>query len=329
MIPQLVHYLEELSLNLKLDPRQARSIVREMYTHLDERVRDLRQQGIPSDEAVKRAIQEFGRPENVAREMCEVHDQGSWTAGLLAGTPHLLVAFLFTSRQWQDFRWLAFFLTVAVGVTIFAWWKGKPVWMYPWAGYSLSLPLATSAIAVMALVQGGLLLSRGSPTPVPVWVYLGLVAYVPMGLWMVISTSIKVAKRDWIFASLMVLPFPILVRWLMSLQVDGQALVYNRPSFWVAGDSSTALAFLALAMMAVVFVHLKQRKLKVVLLVMATPAAFLIAAQSIPGSPGLLALLVFATLSGLFMLTPALFNQKSGTEERSIGPWLGEWFNSR
>ena len=46
MLPaRLVNYLEELSAHLRLDPLRERQLLREMHTHLEDRVADLRTQG--------------------------------------------------------------------------------------------------------------------------------------------------------------------------------------------------------------------------------------------------------------------------------------------
>ena len=228
MVPGLAKYLEDLSRHLRLDPLRERQIIREIYTHLEERVQDLEGRGRPREEAVEEATRGFGRPKALAEEIEQVHNSGRWADAALAAMPYLAVSFLFAFNLWQSFAWLTVFLAVSVGMTLLGWWRGKPHWMYPWAGYSLALPLVSGIIAVAAVGQGGWGLLRGDGLALPLWVYGGLLLYIPLSLGMLLSVMRQVVRRDWIFASLMILPFPILARWILSLQVEGSALVYVR-----------------------------------------------------------------------------------------------------
>lgn len=332
MVPGLVRYLEDLSLHLRLDSRREGRIIREMYSHLEDRVLDLEREGLSREQAVQEATRGFGKPQAVAQEMYRVHSTGSWADALLAATPHVGVFLLFALQLWQSFAWLAAFLTASVAVTLIGWWRGKPQWMYPWAGYSLALPLVSGMIAAVAVGRGGWGMLHGQALALPLWMYAGLLAYIPLSLWMLLSAVRRVIRRDWTFASLMILPFPILVRWILSLQVEGSALVYGRPAFAPEADTAIALVFLCLAAMPILFVRLNQRRLKIAALVAATPPSFIVAAANMPGSWGVPWLLLFSLVPVLFLLAPALVDMKLGrgsshyhaSLERRIEGTLGE-----
>ena len=325
MVPELVRYLEDLSIHLRLSPLRERQLIREVYTHLEDRVQDLTAEGVPMDDAVERATQGFGRPEAVAREMHQVHSIGTWAEALLAASPYAGVFLLFGLHLWQSLAWLAVFMGVSVGVTLIGWWRGKPPWMYPWAGYSLVLPLVSGIIATASVAKAGLALVSGDPLALPVWVLLGLLVYIPFALWMVVSVMIKVIRLDWIFASLMFLPFPILVRWMLSLQFEGNALSYSRPGFEAGADLTIALVFLSLALLPIIFVRVRQRRFKIGALLFAAPVSLVVAAFNTPGDIGLASLLLFPVLAVLFLLTPALLDAKIGRGSGKVRADRSRW----
>ncbi|MCH7552605.1 MAG: hypothetical protein IIC82_01210, partial [Chloroflexi bacterium] len=88
MVPELVKYFEDLSVHLRLSPVKERELIREMHTHLEDRIQDLQEQGRSRAEAVEEATRGFGRPETVAKEVYEVHAVGTWGEALLAATPY-------------------------------------------------------------------------------------------------------------------------------------------------------------------------------------------------------------------------------------------------
>ena len=77
--------------------------------------------------------------------------------------------------------------------------------------------------------------------------------------------------------------------------------------------------FLGLAALPVLFVRLRQRRLKIAALVLGTPPSVIVASVSIPGSWELPGLLFFAALSVFFVLTPALLDMKMGRERVALG----------
>lgn len=123
----------------------------------------------------------------------------------------------------------------------------------------------------------------------------------------------------------MLLPFPILARWMLSLQVEGNTLSYQRAALGPEADAAVALVFLALALMPVIVLHLPSRPLKIAALLLATPPSFLIAAYNTPGYTGLWGLLLFVLLAVLLLLSPAVLDRKVGRNSNRQG--LGAWPN--
>ena len=325
MVPELVRYLEDLSLHLRLNPLRERQVIREMYTHLEDRVRDLEERGQSRQEAVAEATNKFGKPVAVAQELSHVHSDRSWGNAALAAAPYVGVFFLFALHAWQSLPWLCVFLSVSVGTTLAGWWRGKPQWMYPWAGFSLLIPMVTGIIAIGAAWQEGAAFLRGEGMGVPAWALLGLLAYIPFSLWMLISVMLKVIRFDWLMASLMLLPFPILVRWMLSLQFEGSALAYNRTAFDPDADLIVALVFLVLAALPVLFVRVLHRPAKIAALVLVTPPSFIIAAYNTPGNSDFWALTLFAILALLVLLLPAFLDWRVGRGSTSYRNSRSRW----
>ena len=325
LIPGLARYLEDLSVHLRLDPLRERQVIREMYTHLADRVAELETEGLPRHKAVEEAIASFGKPRAVAHAMQGVHAAATWLDAALAAAPYLFVSLIFALHLWDSLPWLMTFMVAAVGVTLIGWWRRKPPWLYTWAGYALVLPLVTGIIAGAAVGNAGWRIIHGQDTLFPLWVIGGLLIYIPLSLSMLVSVLVRVIHFDWVYASLMLLPFPVLARWMLSLQVEGSALSYPRAALDPGNDAAIALVFLALALLPVIVMRLPNRPLKIVALILATPPSFLIAAYHTPGYTGLWGMLLFVLLSVLLLLSPAYLDRKVGRGSHSHRQRLGAW----
>jgi hypothetical protein len=89
--PELKGYLEGIRYRLRLDPAAEKKIVRELYTHIEDRAQELKAAGLSQPEATKSATERFGRPGAIAAEIYKVYSKGSWRVALLAAIPHLLI----------------------------------------------------------------------------------------------------------------------------------------------------------------------------------------------------------------------------------------------
>lgn len=312
MIPGLVRYLEQISIHLRLNPLREKQVLRELYTHLEDRVQEFEAGGRPRAEAVEEATRAFGSPLRVAHEMYRVHSIGTWLDAALASVPYLAVSLLFALHLWTSLAWLAVFMAISVIFALTGWWRGKPLWMYSWAGFALVIPVASGFIAAGSFWRDfSTVLHGGGPT-LSLWILAGLAVYVPLALWLVASVLVKVVRLDWAYASMMLLPIPIAVRWLLSLQFSGSALTYERTPFEGGADGVVALVFLTLAALPVLFVRARRRGLKIAALMTAAPVAFIAAAQNMSGSMGLPTLLLSTVLAVLLLLAPALLESRVG-----------------
>jgi hypothetical protein len=91
--------------------------------------------------------------------------------------------------------------------------------------------------------------------------------YIPLASWWLIHLVIQTAKKDWLFTSIMLLPMPIIIGWLLAILTD-----------WKITESSLELAtlmapciglsFLALALTIAAFIRIRQRWLRIGVLVL-------------------------------------------------------------
>lgn len=264
MLPKLKQYLASVRGYSKLDPTAEGEIVRELHTHFEDEIDELCETGFSPTEAVDVATERFGAAEELGRHIYEVHSRGTWGQALLSAIPHLLIALTFVLHLWRDSFWLLAMALAITTVTIYAWYHGKPAWFYSWLGYFL-IPLLAIGFLVLFAIGGVLslvVLERSM-----LWVVV--LAYIPVALWLSGSIFIRVMRRDWLFASLMLLPFPVIVEWLIALGQDGGLGEYSRQGFQ-GSDPRVALTFLAMGGTAATFIRLRQRLLKIGVLSVAT-----------------------------------------------------------
>ncbi len=316
MNPQVASYLGEVQARLKLGPAQCARVLRELSTHIDDRVRELRLEGYPRDEAAERALADLGSPKAIARQIYEAHSQGSWQEAVLAAGPHLLLALLFATHLWTNITSVFFFLALAVAVTLYAVWHGKPSWFYTYLGYAMVPALVAMAIAWLAIVLGVRAAFTHDPAPLPVLAYVGLFVFIPLALWLLVKVFVWVIRRDWLYASLMLLPLPILLRLMLSLQPQGRLSITTRPAL-VGWESASAL-FLLLACIAGAFVRLRQRRLKALAIVMLAPVVFLLVWSTAGQGASQLSAVLLASFSALLFLSPLALEHPLGRPQL---PW--------
>lgn len=313
-----IHYLEGIKSKLRLNSSQERDILRELYTHLEERIQELEEEGLSKEEATKTAIQSFGSDEAVARQMNLTHGSGSWREAFWAATPHILFAFLFAARLWENAAWLFIILGLILGISIYGWCHSKPVWLFPWLGYSL-LPVLLVGLFFLSVI--GQSLSR-SPEGLGAnwWAVVALLFYFPLALWLIISIAIQTIRRDWILSSLATLPLPALLGWFLAVQGEGANLEYSKQHLSQLSPS-IALSLLTLAAIVALFVRIHQRFLKTGALLSAGFLILAILTRSTGENlaPATLVLLILATL--VLLLAPAVLERKVGHQEVIIQDW--------
>jgi hypothetical protein len=260
-VSNISHYLSRFKASLKIDHTIRDDVAQELYTHLEDRTRELEENGLSREEASTIAVQSLGSPELIAEQMYETHAQGSWKEAIFSGLPHLLVALLFTSYYWQNAVYMSIILALTVAIAIYGWLRGKPVWLFPWLGYYL-MPVVVSGILLLSLPQG--------------WGWIAALIYIPLAFFVFIYIMRQTARRDWLYASLMLAPMLVTFAWFSSLGKGNELLA----SDWAARLQTNALwivvSFIALAAATIAFIRVKSRKYKIIS-VLIPPLAVLLA----------------------------------------------------
>jgi hypothetical protein len=298
MALEIRHYLNNMGSRLRLDPKSERDILRELYTHLEEETDDLCQTGLNREAAARMATERLGSTQALAREFHQVYSRGTLLQAFLAALPHLLIALTFILQLWRGWHWMVAILVSMMLVTVYEWRRGKPAWLYPWLGYCLAM------MVVLAL-----LLWQVVPNP---WLWLLLLTYIPFALWLLASIVFRVVRRDWLLASLMMLPLPVTIGWLLTLEQEG--LAYNEQGFHNISPQ-LALTFLTLGLVTAAFIRLRNRLFKAGLLLTAT-LIMLIFILPATGAFFFLSLLLTSSL-----LLPKLLEHKIGRGQWRNDAW--------
>ncbi len=250
MVAALSEYLDSVRDNLRLDLISEREVISELQTHIEDELEEMREAGLSEEEATSTCLRLLGSAKLVARQIYEAHSQGTWRQALLASMPHLVFAFLFALNWWQGIAWLVITLGLILTTVIYGWCHGKPVWLFPWLGYSL-VPVAVAGLFLLYLPRS--------------WSWLAILVYIPLALWLVYSVTIQTIKRDWLFSALMLLPLPVVIGWFLAVGNEGKFVEFSLEHIhhfapWIG------VSFLALALAVAMFVRLRQRWLKIAVL---------------------------------------------------------------
>jgi hypothetical protein len=249
-MPPRSNYTNNLKDHLRLDTTIQNSVVREIRTHIEDKKHELIESGLSEKEAAATATRLMGSPKLVARQIYEVYSQGSWLQAIFAALPHLLVAAFFALHWWQHTFWLLVILPVVVGGAIYGWFHGKPAWLFPWLGYCL---LPVIAVGVLLVYLPGN------------WAWLAACAYVPLAVLIIFSVIKNITRKDWVFASLMLLPLPVMLGWVLALWIralNGHNGFLSYAQLYEFAPL-IALSFAVLALTAATFIRVRQRWLKV------------------------------------------------------------------
>jgi hypothetical protein len=291
MIAELSHYLQNIRYNSKLDQADAREVISELETHIEDRIQELTESGLPEEEAIKTCLGQMGSTKLVSRQIYEAYSQGSWQQVLLASMPHLLFGLLFALNWWQYIGWLSLVLSLIVVTTIYGWWHGKPTWVFSWLGYSL-LPVLAVGILLIYLPKG--------------WSFIAIPLYIPLALWWLFHIIIQTTRRDWLLSSLMLLPIPIIIGWFLAISPGARFTEYSLQRVchfapWIG------LSFLALAATIAAFIRLRQRWLRIGLLIMSGLLTLTLVVYYTSGrlnTPTFLGLIL--VMWGVFLIPPLL-----------------------
>lgn len=300
--------------------------MRELYGYFQEKTNELQENGLSERQSTMVAIQCCGRPRVIARRMYEAYSKGCWAEAVLALLPHFIIAGLFLSHFWRHPFVAPIAFIFIVGVTLYGWWHGKPSWLYPWVGYSLGLLLIGGYVFRHTLVQAASFLLWRSETFPSIWTLLLVSALCLSSFCIIVRTTIRVSRRDWILASLMLVPLPIVGGWLLSLEQAG-GLIRGSAELLHLSDTSMAQALVTLGITSAAFILLRQRVLKVGALVSIGSIALAIVAHNLWGNQGFLSLLAISLLLLLFLLSPAIIEAKMRhDEQKGEAWWENAWF---
>ncbi len=303
MTTALNHYLENIRDNLRLDFSDEREVINELETHIEDRLCELKEAGLSEQEATETCLGLLGSAKLVARQIYEAHSQGTWRQTLLASMPHLLFGILFALNWWQHISWLSIMIMLVLGAAIYGWWHGKPTWVFPWLGYSL-LPVVVAGLVLLYLPKG--------------WSWLAIPVYVPLALWWLYSIIVQTIRRDWLFSSVMLLPIPIIVGWVLAVAPEGGLTEYSKQRIYEFAPW-IGLSFLALALTIAAFIRLRQRGLKIAILIISGLLTLTMVAYYADGRLSLPAFLVLIlAMWGLFLI-PALLERRIRSTEQSTG----------
>jgi len=294
MIAVLSQYLDSIRDNLRLELTDESEVIDELQTHIEDEFLEMREAGLSEEEAADACINLFGSAKIVARQIYEAHSQGTWKQALLASMPHLLFASLFVLNWWQGIGWLTATLAAILGMAFYGWLHGRPVWLFPWLGYYL-LPVLVAGLLLLYLPQA--------------WSWAAILLYLPLMLWLVYFITVKTIKRDWLYSSLMLLPVPIIVGWFLTVGKEDKFLEFSLDHIQQFAPS-IGLTFLALAITMAAFIRLRQRWIRVALLLLSGFLTLIMVAFYTEGRLGLPAFIVLILLMVGLLLSPAVVERR-------------------
>jgi hypothetical protein len=319
MRPEIRSYLHEVQARLNLEPQTERRVLAELYSHLQEKVSELESSGWPEQESVREALDSFGSPRLVARLTYEAFSRGSWLEALICAQPHLIATALFLTHFWIRPAFLVGSVVLLALTTFLAWQHGRPSWLYSWASYVLVSLLAAAWVSRHLVGQALAYLLQGDGEPSALWALLPLGLLYALSLWLLVATTTRALRRDWVLASLLLLPLPITGIWVFNVERLSPLLsgLSTDPHRW---DAAMAAVFLVLAVVSALIVRLRQRVLKVGALLGIGGIGAAAVAHSIWGELSLVAVIAVGLLVLGFAWSPALLRSRRGLEEG----WLEE-----
>lgn len=317
MQAEVASYLDEVRTHLHLDPRTESRVISELYTHLQDKVSELQDNGVPEAQATRLALDAFGGARSIARLMYEAYSRGSWMEALISCQPHMIIAALFATHVWRQPILLVSTFAAIVLIALLGWRKGTPPWLYSWIGYAVFPFLILTFASWDPVVRTVRYITFGSGTPAPLWQLALLGALCICTIWLVAATTVQIAKRDWIFVSLMLLPLPVLVIWLFTVnRSEGYILDALRGFEGKFSRWDTAMAYFCstLGMASVLFVRIRQRVLKAGAVFAVGIVGGAAAVKSIWGLAGVFGIIALSFAFLAFLSSPFLLRALVGRE---------------
>jgi hypothetical protein len=321
MRPEIRSYLHEVQARLNLEPRTERRVLAELYSHLREKISELQSTGRPEHESVREALDCFGSPRLVARLTYEAFSRGSWLEALIFAQPHLIATALFLTHFWRRPAFLVGSAALLAITTCLAWLRGRPSWLYSWASYVLVFLLAAAYASRRLAGQAVAYLLQGEGEPSILWILLPLGLLYALSFWLLVATTTRALRRDWVLASLLLVPLPIAGIWVFNVERLSPLLpgLGANPHRW---DAAMAAIFLVLAVTSALIVRLRQRVLKVGALLAIGGIGAAAVTHSIWGELSLLVVGAVGLLVLGFAWSPVLLRSRRALDDEE--PWLEE-----
>jgi len=253
MYKKLGDYVAALCGSIRIDSRNRSAIDRELLGHLEDHASDLRRRGLSDEEARRQAMESFGNPKSIARDLYVVHSQGTWKDAFLTSLPHLLVAMLLTAYFADSAACaIALILVAAIGI-LQAVSKRAPSWSFSWLGYCL-IPIVLVALMLLDATRW--------------WTIVGT-AYIPCAVLVVVYVVKETASRDLLYVTLMLAPWSIIMAWMIGMHsfVDVGTGYFNSEQLHYYARELVA-SFVVLAISSFIFARLRPRWGKVLALVL-------------------------------------------------------------
>lgn len=318
MQAEVTIYLDEVRTHLHLDPYIESRIISELYSHLQEKVSELQEAGASELEATREALASFGGARAIARLTYEAYSRGSWVEALISCQPHMIVAALFATHVWRQpvmvvAAFAAILLIAFVGSR-----RGAPTWSYSWLGYAVFPFIILTGMSWEPVVRTVTYAARGTGTPAPLWELVLLGGLCIFSIWLVASTTVRTARRDWILASLMLLPLPVLAIWLITVSQSHGFVLNVLRSFEVRFSRwDTAMAYFCttLGVASVLFIRVRQRALKAGSIFAVGIIGGAAVLRSFWGLAGVFELLLLSLALLAFLTSPLLLHTMVGREQ--------------
>jgi hypothetical protein len=288
-----VNYFSYIRDSLRLDQSVKDEFLHELSTHVEDKCQDLREQGLSEEDARKEALKSLGSAKLIATQIYEVYSQGTWKQALFAALPYLLIAIFFALHLMPDIMWSIILCALIIAAVVYGWYQGKPTWLFPWLG-CLLLPALFVGILLIYLPNG--------------WTWFISATYIPLVIIILILIVKQTLKRDWLFISLMFLPVPIVLGWLLSFSLGNKIL--DSGHLYETG-TLIALSFAILALSVVIFIRAKQRWIKTWILIIPQVLVLAIVTLSSSESINFLGWLLLSCLAVMMILGPALLERSS------------------
>ncbi len=255
----LIDYVAALCGSVRVDSHTRSSIDKEIRTHLEDHTEELRQRGMEEDEASHSAIQSFGNPGTIARDLLMVHSQGTWKDAFLTSLPHLLVALLITAYYHESIASAVVLVLIAGYGVLQALSRRAPLWSFSWMGYCL-VPLILMVFLLLGATQW--------------WTLLGI-AYIPCAVTLTVFAIRQTILRDPLYVSLMLSPWAVITAWFMATHSVPDLTAGELSSLNILGYSRPLIgSFVALAISSFVFARIRPRWGKGLALVVPLAAVF-------------------------------------------------------